>query len=60
MKKKPSEKSLPWYKYPQMWLVVALPAIAVIGGLATVYIAYKNPPIILKQEHRFHLNNKAD
>lgn len=50
------QSNKPWYKYSQMWLVVALPAIAVIGGLATVYIAHKNPPIVLKQEHRFHLN----
>ncbi len=48
----------PWYHFPQMWLVVALPAITVIAGLATVYIAHKNPPIVLKKEHRFHLNQQ--
>ena len=29
----------PWYKYPMVWLVIALPTTAVIAGLTTVYIA---------------------
>lgn len=29
----------PWYREPMLWLVIALPAAAVIGCVATVLIA---------------------
>lgn len=30
---------LPWYREPLVWLVIFFPAIAVIGGLFTIYLA---------------------
>jgi hypothetical protein len=55
-----SEKSLPWYKYPMVWLVIGLPLIAVVASLATVVIAYKNAPVVLEHNESYKsvLNNK--
>jgi len=29
----------PWYREPLVWLVIFFPAIAVMGGLITIYLA---------------------
>lgn len=31
----------PWYREPMVWLVIALPASAVVAGLVTLWIAAK-------------------
>jgi hypothetical protein len=35
----PPENHRPWYAEPWVWLLIALPLSAVIGGLTTIYIA---------------------
>jgi len=35
----PLEPNRPWYRHGLLWLVIALPAASVIGGLATLAIA---------------------
>jgi hypothetical protein len=41
----------PWYRYPWPWVAIAIPAIAVIGGLFTLYLAISNPdPIVVDDE----------
>jgi hypothetical protein len=38
----------PWYRYPWPWVAIAIPAIAVIGGLYTLYLAISHPdPIVV-------------
>ncbi len=37
-----SVKIRPWYKEPWLWLVILLPASAVVAGIATVIIAVRN------------------
>jgi hypothetical protein len=38
----------PWYRYPWPWVAIAIPAIAVIGGLFTLYLAISHPdPIVV-------------
>lgn len=38
----------PWYRYPWPWVAIAIPAIAVIGGLFTLYLAISHPdPIVI-------------
>jgi hypothetical protein len=32
-------KSRPWYREPYVWLLITFPALAVVGGLATIVIA---------------------
>lgn len=36
------EKKTPWWSEPMVWLIIALPLAAVIGGITTVMIAYRN------------------
>ena len=31
----------PWYREPLLWLVIAIPALTVVAGLSTVYIAHR-------------------
>ncbi|MFA5081019.1 MAG: FixH family protein [Hydrogenophilaceae bacterium] len=35
------EKKTPWWSEPMVWLIIALPLAAVIGGITTVMIAYR-------------------
>jgi hypothetical protein len=56
IKNKNNFKGLPWYKYPWVWFIIALPASAVIAGVITVYIAHQNAPQVIAKEHRFHIN----
>ena len=37
----------PWYRNPWVWLIIAIPALTVIGGLLTIYLAIANPHIIV-------------
>ena len=37
MTSQPDKK--PWHRQPWVWLLIALPMTAVIGGMVTIYIA---------------------
>ena len=38
----------PWYRYPWPWVAIAIPAVAVFGGLFTLYLAISHPdPIVV-------------
>lgn len=40
-----------WYKNPYVWLVIALPMSAVIGGIATVIITSNNQPDMVVDDY---------
>jgi hypothetical protein len=43
----------PWYREPWPWILMAGPAIAVVGGLATMYVAFKNAdPLVVDQYYK--------
>lgn len=43
-----SGQLLPWYRYPWPWVAIAIPAIAVVGGLFSLYLAISNPdPLVV-------------
>lgn len=44
-------KSGPWYKEGWMWLVVSIPAAAVILGLSMVYFAVMNPHSMVSDDY---------
>ncbi len=44
----PPEK---WYRFGMVWMMIALPLIAVVASLTTVAIAYKNAPQIIPISH---------
>ena len=41
----------PWYKQFWPWFIMALPASAVIGGIATIVIAVTNPDGLVKDDY---------
>lgn len=44
--------SRPWYREPMMWMVVTLPAVTVVAGLATVVIAYRGGDAVVVDDYR--------
>jgi hypothetical protein len=36
-----------WFQNPWVWLVIAIPALTVVGGLLTIFLAITNPHIIV-------------
>lgn len=32
----------PWYKHPHVWLLITFPALAILGGIYMIYLAYTN------------------
>ena len=41
----------PWYKEPMMWVVLGLPAIVVVAGFVTLYIAASRPETLVSAPH---------
>jgi hypothetical protein len=37
------KKSLPWWNYGHVWMVIAGPAIVVVAGFVTLYLAISHP-----------------
>ena len=37
------KRSGPWWRYPHMWLVVGGPAVVVVAGFVTLYLAVSHP-----------------
>jgi len=47
-----SFQTLPWYRYPWPWIAIAIPGLAVAGGLFTLYLAITHPdPLIVDEGH---------
>jgi hypothetical protein len=43
----------PWYRYPWPWVAIAIPAIAVVGGFFTLYLAITNPDPLIVDEQQY-------
>lgn len=41
----------PWWKFPLVWMVIAGPAVVVVAGLATVWIAVRTPDPLVAQDY---------
>lgn len=37
------KKSLPWWNYGHVWMIIAGPAIVVVAGFVTLYLAISHP-----------------
>lgn len=46
-----AEKKTAWHSEPIVWMLIALPLIAVIASITTYFIASKNADIIVSEEH---------
>lgn len=43
----------PWWKFPYVWMVIAGPAIVVVAGFATLWLAIRTPdPVIAADYYR--------
>ena len=40
----------PWYRQFYPWMLIALPAAAVIGGFVTLYIAISYPDVLVRKD----------
>lgn len=47
----PERDPKPWWTEPMVWLIAGLPALAVVGGLTTVLIAYDNPDSLVNKDY---------
>jgi hypothetical protein len=46
-------RSLPWWKFGHVWLVIAGPVIVVIAGFITLWLAIRAPdPVVTSEEYR--------
>ena len=53
MKNDSLESPAPWWKYGHVWLVVSGPAIVVVAGFITLYLAVTRPdPLVTKDYYR--------
>jgi len=43
--------SKPWWKYGHVWLVISGPAVVVVAGFATAYIAVRSPDPVLAEDY---------
>jgi uncharacterized protein len=43
----------PWWKFPLVWMVIAGPAIVVVAGFATLWLAIRTPdPVVAEDYYR--------
>ncbi|HFC30428.1 MAG TPA: hypothetical protein ENJ44_05235 [Oceanospirillales bacterium] len=47
----------PWYKYPMVWFVLALPLIAVTASIVTISLAVKHAPQVLEHNASYKHKN---
>ena len=53
----------PWWKFGYVWLVVAGPAIVVVAGFTTLYLAITRPDPVVSQDYYrqgVEINNKLN
>lgn len=47
------EPGAPWWKFPLVWMVIAGPAIVVVAGFATLWLAMRAPdPLVAGDYYR--------
>lgn len=47
---KDTAHSGPWWRHPYMWLVVGGPAVVVVAGFVTLYLAIRSPDYVYSDE----------
>ncbi|GGH58659.1 hypothetical protein GCM10010975_19490 [Comamonas phosphati] len=48
------EDGKPWWKFPHVWLVVGGPAVVVVAGFVTAYIAWSAPDPVIDPDYYRH------
>ena len=47
----PSTSSQPWWKYGHVWMIIAGPAIVVVAGFITLWLAISRPDPVLDEDY---------
>lgn len=45
------DSGAPWWKFGYVWLILIGPAVVVVAGLATLYIAASNPDPLVAEDY---------
>ncbi|OUM00945.1 FixH family protein [Variovorax sp. JS1663] len=57
----PAPEGEPWWCFPLVWLVVALPAAVVVAGFTTLWLALRSPdPVVTTDYYRQGLELARD
>ncbi|MCE1249878.1 MAG: FixH family protein [Comamonadaceae bacterium] len=49
----PAQPTQPWWKYGHVWMLIAGPAIVVVAGFVTLWLAVRQPdPVIAEDYYR--------
>jgi hypothetical protein len=43
----------PWYREPWPWVAIAIPAVSILMGLITLYLAISNPDYLVVEEDQY-------
>lgn len=43
----------PWYREPWPWILIAIPALAVVGGAVTLWLALSHPDALVLDVERY-------
>jgi hypothetical protein len=55
MSSEPTDPSLiPWYRQFWPWFIIAIPALSVIGGFVTLWLALTHPETLVIDEGEYH------
>lgn len=47
------DQSRPWYKEPWPWIIISIPAAAVVMGFITLYLAITNPDYLVVEDEDY-------
>ena len=51
MNKDDNAAPLPWWKFGHVWMIIAGPAIVVVAGFVTLYIAVHRPDPVISEDY---------
>lgn len=51
MQKNTLDSTVPWWKFGHVWLIMAGPAIVVVAGFVTFYIALTRPDPVVSEDY---------
>lgn len=54
----PSQDGRPWWRFGLVWMVFSGPAVVVVAGFTTLYIALANPDPVLTETSRTALQER--
>jgi uncharacterized protein len=46
-----AEPSLPWWKFGHVWLVISGPAVVIVAGFVTLYLAVSRPDHLVSEDY---------